>query len=266
MRKNILVVTKGHPFDKPAFFALFDSMRGLTWTHVEQPAALHLFQPEAAKDFAAFVLYDVPGIEFRTPAPPLFRDPPEHFRQGFETLLEAGYPLVFLHHAIAGWPAWDGYAEAIGARFFYQPGAYKGRAYPDSGYVFPVKHRLSPVAAHPVTAGLEDGFEIEDELYLFQMLEDDIVPLMRSDHRFTHDEFYSAASALKAKMWSREGWEHPEGTNLVAWARRARNSPIVVIQCGNDASAYGNEGFQKLLRNAIDWVMSEEARTWARHR
>jgi hypothetical protein len=260
--KNLLVVTKGHPFEKQAFFSMFDSMKGLTWTHVEQPAAIHLFDPDAAKDFAAFVLYDVPGIQFRTPKPPTFIEPPESLRNNLEELLERGQPFIFLHHAIAGWPTWDRYAEVMGGRFFYQPGHYKGRSYPDSGYMFPVTHRITPVVDHAVTAGLDGGFEIEDELYLMPALEDDILPLMRSNFKFARDNFCSAASALRARMWSRDGWEHPPGTDLVVWARRVRNSPIVYIQCGNDAKAYANAGFARLLRNAIDWVTSDEARAW----
>lgn len=262
---NLLVATKGHPFDKPAFFEMFDRMKGLTWTHVEQPAAAELFTPQAAAPFSALVLYDVPGIQFRTPEPPALVEPPDRLKQGMEALLEAGKPFVFLHHAIAGWPLWDRYAEVVGGRFFYQPGRYKGRSYPDSGYAFPVRHRIDVVTDHPVTAGLGDGFEIEDELYLFPLLEDDVVPLLRSRHRFVQEEFHSAANALRGHMWTRNGWAgHPPGTDLVAWARRVGNSPIVYIQPGNDAATYAHPAFRRLLRNAIDWVSGPEAAAWAR--
>ena len=59
---NILLVTKGHPFDYNDFFALFDAL-DVNWTHVEQPAARVFFSPEVATDYDAFVMYDMPGIK-----------------------------------------------------------------------------------------------------------------------------------------------------------------------------------------------------------
>lgn len=262
--RNLLVSTKGHPFDKSAFFGMFDDMRGMTWTHVEQPATTALMTPEGASDFDALLFYDVPGLQFKTPKAPNLIEPPEAFKTGFRGLLDAGKPMIFLHHAVAGWPLWDEYAQAIGTRFFYQPGQYKGRDYPDSGYVFPVEFTMTPEGDHPVTKGLEGGFTLTDELYLMDMLEDDIVPLLRADYAFEQDNFYSAANALEARMWTRDGWSHGPGTNLIAWARAAGNAPTVTILCGNDASTYGDENFRLLLRNAIDWVTSDEAADWAR--
>ena len=172
-RVRLLVVTKGHPYDRAAFCDLFDAMKGISWTHIEQPAAAEYLGAGGGRSHDLILFYDVPGIQFRTPKPPDLVAPPEAFKQGFRALLAEGKPMLFLHHAIAGWPLWDEYAEAIGARFFYQPGTYKGRAHPDSGYLFPATYRALPVEPHPVTAGLEDGFELTDELYLFEMLLDD---------------------------------------------------------------------------------------------
>jgi len=50
IKRNVLVVTKGHPFDRGAFFAMLDALPGqgeqYTWTHVEHPAATALFREE----------------------------------------------------------------------------------------------------------------------------------------------------------------------------------------------------------------------------
>jgi hypothetical protein len=263
---NVLVSTKGHPFDTEAFREMFDAMRRMTWTHVEQPATAALLSPDGCADFDALVFYDVPGLQFRTPEPPTLIEPSEKMKTGFEALLAAGKPMIFLHHGMAGWPSWDRYAEVIGARFFYQPGTYKGRAYPDSGYLFPVTYRAQVLCDHPVTEGLRPGFEITDELYLFEMLEegDDLIPLIAADHPFTREQFYSAKNALAARMWTRNGWDHGPGTNLVAWAKRSGNAPTVTIQMGNDGKTFADANYRKLLRNAIDWVTSPEAARWAR--
>ena len=49
-------------------------------------------------------------------------------------LLEAGQGFVFLHHALAGWPAWPGWAEVLGGRYHYAPASLRGRDWPDSGF------------------------------------------------------------------------------------------------------------------------------------
>ena len=262
---NLLVVTKGHPFERDAFFSVFEAWTDVACTAVEQPAAQAFFSPQAAAPYDAIVLYDMPGIEFRRDGPPVLHAPPAQLVTGFRELLDAGQGCVFLHHAIAGWPAWDAYAEVIGGRFLYAPAKLRGRPCPDSGYRHGVRHRVSVVGAgHPVVEGLADGFEIEDELYLCEVFEDDVLPLLRSDADFVAENFYSAALAVQGQMFSREGWAHEPGSNLVAWARRESASPIVYIACGDSPAAYANPGFRRLLENAVRWVASDEAHAWAR--
>ncbi|MDJ0849208.1 MAG: ThuA domain-containing protein [Myxococcota bacterium] len=261
---NVLVVTKGHPFERDAFFAVFESWRDIAHTAVEQPAAQAFFTPEAARAWDAFVLYDMPGIGFRPGRDPEPHEPPPQLVRGFAELLDEGKGFVFLHHAIAGWPTWDAYADAMGGRFLYAPATLRGRKCPDSGYRHAVKHRLRVVEpAHPVVQGLGEGFEIEDEVYLLEVFEADVLPLLRSDHEFVDANFYSSALAVRGEMFSREGWSHAPGSDLVAWARRAGRSPVVTITCGDGPTAYANEGFRRLLENAVRWVASQEARDWA---
>jgi type 1 glutamine amidotransferase len=264
---EVLVVTKGHPFERDAFFSVLESWRDIACNGVEQPAAQAFFTPEAARPYGAFLLYDMPGIEFRPGAAPVFHAPPPALVEGFRALLERGQGFVFLHHAIAGWPAWPDYAEILGGRFLYEPAAVRGHSRPDSGYRHGVKHRVSAVDPdHPVLAGIADGFEIEDELYLFEAFEDDVVPLLRSDYDFVDANFFSAALALRGEMFSRRDWSHPPGTNLMGWARRHGSSPIVYLALGDGPSAYANPGFRRLLENALRWVASPEAHDWARSR
>jgi type 1 glutamine amidotransferase len=262
---NVLVVTKGHPFERDAFFAVFDAWSDVACTAVEQPAAQAFFTPAAAAPYDAFLLYDMPGIEFRRDAPPILHPPPPALVTGLRRLLDAGQGFVFVHHAIAGWPAWDEYAELMGGRFLYAPASLRGRQRPDSGYRHGVTHNVSVVeSGHPVVEGLGDGFEIEDELYLFEVFEDDVLPLLRSDYAFVEGNFFSAALAVRGQMFSREGWSHEAGSNLVAWARRVGASPIVYLACGDGPAAYQNAGFRRLLENAVRWVASDQARAWAR--
>ncbi len=252
--RNILLVTKGHPYERQPFYDVFDEMEDVDWTLVEQPAAQALFSVEEAKRYDAYVCYDMPGIAFK-PGGPDFSEPSETYKQSFLDLLDAGQGFVFLHHAIAGWPAWPEYAEIIGGRFLYMPGVLRGNARQDSGYRHGVTHQVSVAADHPVTQGIPATFEITDELYLYEVFEEDVEPLLVSNHEFIDTNFYSAAHVVRdGKMFSNEGWSHPPGSNLIGWTRRYGNSRIVYLQCGDDPVAYANTQFRQLLANAIAWV------------
>lgn len=266
-KHNLLVVTRGHAFARDPFYALFAENPEIEWSSVEHPAAQLMFAPAIARHFDGYVLYDMPGIEFKRHGDgvPVFHEPPESYRNGLLAMLEEGFPLVILHHACAAWPAWPEWAEIVGAQFLYQPMKSRGRDRPDSGYRIDVAHRIMPVADHPITRGIE-AFELVDEPYLFEVFEDSVVPLFRSNFPFTAENFFSARLALAGQLNSNAGWTHAPGSNLVGWVKHYRNSPIVYLQFGDGPSAYGNPGFRRVLANAIRWVCSAEARAWARER
>ena len=64
-------------------------------------------------------------------------------------------------------------------------------------------------------------------------------------------------------MYDNQGWTHPPGSNLVAWVKNYRTSAIVYVQGGDDPEAYASEHFRRLITNAVNWVMSDEAKAWA---
>ena len=253
---RVAVVTKGHPFDAPAFFDVFDSMADVQLTHVEHPEALTLVEPERAAEFDAFVMYDMPGITFTSGDPPAeFSPPPPDYVDAFRALLEAGKGMVFLHHAIAGWPAWEEYAQIIGGRFNYQPATLAGVDYPDSGYRHDVTHTIEVLdSSHPVCAGLGPTFTLNDELYLFPVLEADVHPLMRSTYDFVDGNFYSADLAIRGNRNERGDWHHPRGSNLVAWTKTVGASRIAYVQFGDGARTYADPNYRRIIANAIRWV------------
>jgi len=258
-RRSILLITRGHPFEREPFFGIFDAMPGVTWTHVEHPAAEALFDLEHARRFDAFVFYDMPGLEFRPGQAPLMAEPDPAFKRRLLELVDAGFGFVFLHHAIAGWPAWDGYADLIGGRFLYMPRELRGVPRQDSGYRHKVEHTVSVTREHALTAGVPARFPMTDELYLYEVFEEDVQPLLVSDYEFTRDNFYSATAAVRdGRMFDNAGWQHPPGSNLVGWTREQGSSRIVYLQGGDDPVAYASEHYRRLIRNAIFWV-SENA-------
>ncbi|MBH77757.1 MAG: acyl-CoA synthase [Dehalococcoidia bacterium] len=263
---NVLLATKGHPFQREPFFSMFDSFQQddaiSGWTHVEQPAAQLFFQPEHAAPYDVIVDYSMPGRGIGT------ADPPQALKDGYRALLEEGKGLVMIHHNICSWPAWEEYAEMIGGRFFYDPGELRGDQWPDSGYLLAVNHNVTVVEPeHAVVEGLDPEFELQDELYLAPYFEDNVVPLLRSDFEFTYKNFFSPALVVhQRRMYERGDWTHPPTSNMVAWAKNHYNSPIVYIQPGDVPTSYNNPNYRKLLSNAIKWVASPEAHAWARKR
>lgn len=253
---KVAVITKGHPFEAAPFFAVFDSIEGVEWTHIEQPEALDIVHPERAGEFDVLVMYDMPGITFTGAEPPvIFTDPPPGYPAAFQAMLDRGQGMVFLHHAIAAWPAWPEYADIVGGRFCYQPGFLRGREWPDSGYRHDVTHTVEVIdATHPLCAGLEPTFEITDELYLFPVFESDVQPLMCSTFSFVEDNFFSADRAIRGERGSRNGWTHPVGSNLVAWTNNQGPSPLAYIQFGDSPVTYADANYRRVLSNAIAWA------------
>ena len=58
----MLIVSKGHDFDHNAFLAMFASMKGVTTTLVQQPAAQVLLAPEHVGAYDCVLFYDMSGI------------------------------------------------------------------------------------------------------------------------------------------------------------------------------------------------------------
>jgi type 1 glutamine amidotransferase len=263
-QSSVLVVTGGHPFEEEPFLATFDELPGINWEHAPIPGARDYFRKERAGEFDAIVCYDMQGFEFRKPDPPKLLEPPANYAEGFRQMLEAGQGIVFLHHAMSAWPTWPLWADVVGGRWHYLPGELHGRQWPASGYTAEVSQRVSCIdQSHPICAGVEDGFDIVDEVYLNPILEDRIVPLFRTDFDMSPEQFYSGELAIRGRLWARDGWTHPRGSGIIGWVKSAGVSPVVYFQPGHGPSAYANAGFRRVLTNAIAWVGSDEAHRWA---
>ena len=162
---RILQVTKGHPFEREPFLAIFDDDATIAYEHVEHPEAQLRWHPDRLGDVDSIVFYDMPGLQFTRGDPPvelLAPDPP--FVAGFEALLAHGVGIVMLHHSIASWPTWPRDAQVVGGRFHYDAGDLWGQRWPDSGYLLDVTHTVEVLAAdHPLRRGLPAAFELHDD-------------------------------------------------------------------------------------------------------
>ena len=268
---NVLIVSKGHPYDHDAFLAMFDKDSDIETTLVEQPAAQVILRPENVSRYDAVLFYDmsgIPDIGLRHDDATDKGQPTEDYRRSIQALIESGTGLVLLNHGTVSWPNWPVWREIHGSSFLLSAGEVFGDQVPGSGYrgghgPHPnPTFKLFPVDLdHPVVAGLAEGFEITDEIYIKSPnFESRVVPLMRSNYDYVSSNFTAPPLAPSEE---RDNWHHPPGSDLVVWANAARNSPVVASDLGDSPEAFSNPGFRRLLRNSLHWVASDEARSWA---
>jgi uncharacterized protein len=130
----------------------------------------------------------------------------------------------------------------------------RGQAVLDSGYRHDVDYTAEVVAAHPVLAGVPPRFAVNDELYLAEVFEADVTPLIRADHAFVAANFNSAAHAVAGRMFDNGDWPHSPGSNLIAWTRQVGPAPIVYCQFGDGPKTYENPAVRQIITNALEWT------------
>lgn len=270
---NVLIVSKGHFYNHDAFLAMFEAMEDIEATLVEQPAAQVILRPEHVQAYDAVLFYDMSGI----PGAGLTHDlasedgqPAADYRRSIEALVERGTGIVLLNHAAVSWPEWPLWRAITGSSFMLRSGDLDGRQVAGSGYrgghgPHPnATFKVFPEPSHPVLEGLDDGFEVTDELYLKTAdFESRVLPLMRAHYDFVVDNF---SPPPLAPAQEQESWTHPPGSNLVVWANSAVASPVVVSELGDGPAAFENSGYRRLLHNALRWTASAEGRAWAAQR
>lgn len=262
-RLNVFVATKGHAFQRDPFEAMLRAI-GIEPTMVDQPAAAALMNPDGLAAYDALLLYDMPGMDFRAPRDvrPDLLSPPAALEHGFTALLEAGKGIVALHHAIAGWPAWPAYGEALGGTFLYKPVVVRGEERPGSRYVPSASYQARRIGDHPVLRDVPDSFEFDDEPYRFELFDDGIVPLIERSEPIDGALFQCATDAIR-RTTPPTNEAVADDRRLIGWARAAENSPVVYLQPGDGPQTYAHPVFRTLLGNALRWVASPEAKAWA---
>ena len=254
MARTLLVLSGGHPYEEEPFEELIHSLGEWEVTHLVHPAAEEQVADGAADEVDALLFYDMGGYTFADGGVQT-RAPSPGFRNAIARRFEAGRGAVAMHHALAGWAEWPQWHEWLGGRFLYQAGEYRGRKRPDSGYRHDVAytaHALAP--QHPVLSGVPEQFVLTDELYLAEVNDDDVIPLVRADHAFVRENFYSAAAAVAGTMFSNDGWHHEAGSDLVAWQSRTCPAPLVYLQFGDGPQTYADRHVRKLLANALEFT------------
>ena len=213
---RVLLVVGGHDFDTTEFFDTFHAMEGIHFDSISHPDALHLLSSEYINSYDVLLFYD-----FK-------KDLPKKDSSIFLNLTQKGIPMIFLHHAMCTFQAWDGYLDIVGGRMV-DPGYAKDPS-EASGYKHDIDIQIEIVQPeHPIAQGI-DNFLIRDEGYSNITVAPDIELLLTCNH--------------------------PDCSEYVGWVNSYANSTIVTLMLGHDKVAYGNESFQKILYNSINWLSS----------
>ncbi len=259
-------MTGGHRVDLDAFFAMMAATAGeldARWCHAFQPSAQGWLVADCP--FDAVLLHDLPGLSLARGSAPTPIDPSLQVREDLLAMTESGVGIVVLHHALAGWPSWDGWADTLGGRFSYAPGSLHGRNLVSSGTRIETFTLTAVDVHHPVCKGIAP-FTITDEPYHCWIDEDRVVPLWRSNVDMDGERFIASYEhVLVGKDLAPNCASAGVGSTLVAWATAVGSSPIVVIQPGDSGATFAHPSYRKLLANAMGWVASEPAKRWARH-
>lgn len=255
MRRSLLVLSGGHPYEEGPFAELIGSLGGWEVTHLVHPEGGEADAAAAMVSADALLFYDMAGYSFGE-GKVAMRPPSPAFRDALTARFAAGKGAVAMHHALAGWALWPEWHDWLGGQFHYQPGSHG----PDSGYRHDVAYEAHILADHPVTRGLPASFPVTDELYLCPVDERAFTPLVRAEgFAFTRDNFYSAANAVAGAMFSCEGWEHPPGSNCIAWESRTCPAPLVYLQFGDGPATYTHARVRQMLAQALAYTSGATA-------
>ena len=250
MTHSLLVLSGGHPYEAGPFDELLASLGDWEATHLIHPEGGEADAAGAIRAADALLFYDMAGYSFGE-GKVTMRPPSPIFREAVSARFASGKGAVAMHHALAGWALWPEWHGWLGGQFHYQPGPHGL----DSGYRHDITYEARVVADHPVTRGLPPSFPVTDELYLCPVDETAFTPLIRAEgFTFTADNFYSAAQAVAGSMFSNAGWDHPPGSNCIAWESRTCPAPFVYLQFGDGPATYANPHVRHMLRQALDYT------------
>ena len=258
-RRSLLVLSGGHPYEEAPFAAFIASLGNWEVTHCVHPEAEEQVAAGAADAADALLFYDMAGYTFAN-GTVTTKAPSAAFVAAIERRFAGGRGAVMMHHAIAGWAQWPGWSEIVGGRFLYQPGEVRGRAVLDSGYRHDVDYTAELVSDHPVLEGVPASFPVNDELYLGEVFEAEVTPLIRASHDFVAGNFYSAAHAVAGRMFDNADWPHPPGSNLVAWTKPVGAAQIVYCQFGDGPKTYENPAVRQVIANALEWTAQSRSK------
>jgi uncharacterized protein len=212
---KVLIIGGGHDCDRVAFLEMFSAIPSVIYTVVVQPQANTLIATSQVSEYDVLLFYDMMLEELQSP-----------FQHAYQSLLEVGKAVIFLHHSLASYPWWAEFPKITGGRYFVYPTIVEG-VEQVSTYRRDVTIKVMVADPnHPVTRGIE-AFEIQDEVYSNVTILPKIKPLLYTDH--------------------------PDSMRNLAWVNRYGNTDVLYIQLGHGRSAYSNPIFRRLIQQSVEW-------------
>lgn len=215
---HVLLITGGHSYDTTAFLDLFrENNPGFQFDTISQPVANRFIGSGKADPYDVLVFYDS------------WQNITDTELNGYFNLAETGKGFLFLHHSLASYQDKPEFFKLRG-------GGYYRSEPPDSLKDMRYKHDLDiPVEIqdinHPVTKGMVN-FTIHDEGYNNIIVNDDVVPLLKTSH--------------------------PDCAEIMGWTKRYRNSKVVYLMGGHDKIAYENANFKVLIHNSLNYLSNKK--------
>lgn len=206
---RVLVLAGGHDHEA-AFYSLFNDVSRFGWVQVSD--LKWTTQSDLRPKCDVLVMYD------------FNRELDDKQKALLKTFIEAGKGLVVLHHGILNfqnWPWW--YEGVVGGRYRLQ----REGAIPNSSVKMGQQHLITPVAGHPITAGIEP-FRVVDETYKGLFMSEKNTPLLLSDS--------------------------PASDRTVGWIGPCQTSRVVFIQLGHDHLPVLHPSYRALVQNSILWA------------
>jgi type 1 glutamine amidotransferase len=218
---NILIVTGGHDFDKPNFYKMFDDMPNVKYDKAEVPKEMDLLAPDLEKKYDLLLTYDMNNFPTIT----------NEQRERYVALIESGMPLIVMHHSLCGYDNWLPYCKMVGGQYLHKPLEIEGKTYPTSDYKHDIDMNIKVMdKEHPITRGI-GNFTIRDEGYKGLYIRKDIHVLLTTDH--------------------------PDASTEVAWTTKYGKGTVFALALGHDKASYENPNLRQILRQAIQWCVSE---------
>lgn len=160
---NALVITGGKKINSEAFFAMFDGIMELKYTHISHSDFEKLLIADSLTNFDVFVFYN------------LTRSTSIDFQEAFRQELKKGRGMLFLHHSLLSYSNWPEFKNIIGGKYFENDDGIGV-----SGFKHDVKINVQVAdTTHPVMQGI-NNFYISDEIYSNCFIANEVKPLLKT--------------------------------------------------------------------------------------
>lgn len=208
------VITGGHHLNVVAFHHLFRQMDGVD-AYVQHMADFLTSSPSARAEYDVLVFYTHLKRELVDMGPPPGQN--DTVQSVVEALGDAPQGIVMLHHSLLAFPSLPAWDQMVGIS--------------DRQLTHYAHHEAIEVnivdTQHPIMDGLKD-WTITDETY--------VMP-----------------DAVAGENHILMTTPHPKSMKTIAWARQHKASRVFCLQLGDNALAWQDGNFAKLLRQGIEW-------------